>query len=100
MVRLSQIRYGSRESLPSANPIARVIATLFGLVILAVSIFLGAIFIAGIIGMALIGGIVIVARAWFLRRKMQAYARDHGDLEAEYTVIREDVRRRDQTPGD
>lgn len=78
----------------------RFIAALLGLVILGLSIFVGAIFVAAIVGMAIIGAIIIAVRAWFLSRKMEAYARDHGDLEGEFTVIKKDGSPRDHKPLD
>jgi len=100
MVRFSQIRYGSGPNSGSANPVMRVIAALVGLIILGVSIFVGAIFVAGILGMAIIGGVALAIRGWLLRRKMETYAREHGDLEAEYTVIDEPTRKATRRPLD
>ncbi|MDP6436817.1 MAG: hypothetical protein QF790_04830 [Gammaproteobacteria bacterium] len=95
MPRFSQIRFEpGQKGGPgfSGNPIGRAIAFIIGLVAFVISIFLGAIFIAGIVGLMLIGGAVFALRMWWIRRKMAQHARKHGDLEAEYSVVREDDR--------
>jgi hypothetical protein len=94
MPRFSQIRFGSTQPDGglSGNPVGRVFAFVAGLIAFAISIFLGAIFIAGIVGLVLIGGIVIALRMWWVRRRMAQHQREHGDLEAEYSVVREDDR--------
>jgi hypothetical protein len=69
--------------------LGRIAAFIIGAGILAVSIFVGAIFLAGLIGIVLIMGIVVMVRIWWLKRTMQRYAREHGDLNTEYTVVEE-----------
>ncbi|HJP03615.1 MAG: hypothetical protein QGH46_07540 [Gammaproteobacteria bacterium] len=95
MPRFSQIRFNPEKPGGagfSANPIGRIIAFIVGLIAFAISIFLGAIFIAGIVGIVLISGIVLALRMWWVRRRMARHEQKHGDLEAEYSVIREDDR--------
>ena len=96
MRRSSQIRYisvgpdgGGREP----GVLARILGVIVAVVVLGVAVFLGAVFIAAIVGLVLIAGIGIYARAWWLRRKMERYQREHGDLNAEYTVVREEDHR-------
>lgn len=72
--------------------IARVVAFVVGAIIFGVAVFVGAIFIAGLVGLILIAAAVIMIRVWWLRRQMDRYAREHGDLSAEYTVIKDDDR--------
>ena len=43
-------------------------------------------------GIVLISGIVLALRMWWVRRRMARHEQKHGDLEAEYSVIREDDR--------
>jgi hypothetical protein len=94
MRRSSQIRYISLGSRPangqsSGGLLGRIAALLIGAVFFGVTVFLGAIFLAGIVGLVLIGGTIFMCRVWWLRRKMERYASKNADLDAEYTVIRE-----------
>jgi hypothetical protein len=98
MRRSSQIRYvslgtngsGPGGSQPPVGLFSRIIALIFGAVLFGIAIFLGAIFIAGLVGLLVIGTIIFMARIWWMKRKMERYARENGDLDAEYTVIQED----------
>ena len=76
--------------------LGRIVAVIIGAAILAVSIFVGAIFLAGLIGIVLIIGIVVMVRIWWLKKKMERYAREHGDLSTEYTVVEERQHKIDQ----
>ena len=77
-----------------AGLFGRIVAFVVGLGVLFVSLFVGAVFIAVFVGFAMIVSIAVAGRMWWLRRKMQQHAREHGDIEAEYTVITEERRRR------
>jgi thiol:disulfide interchange protein len=77
---------------PPGGLVGRIIAFVVGLVMLAVAVFVGAIFIAALAGLLLIGGLLFAVRVWWLKRKMQRYAKEHGDLRAEYTVVQEERR--------
>ena len=95
MTRFSQFRY--RTGIPAGGSppggvLGRVVAFVLGLIVLAASVFVGAIFIAGLLGLLLIGGLLFAVRIWWLKRKMQRYAEEHGDLSAEYTVVQEERR--------
>jgi high-affinity Fe2+/Pb2+ permease len=95
MRRFSQFRYSSglnSGSPPPGNLLGRVIAFVVGIVVLAVSIFIGAVFFTALLGLLLILAVIFMLRVWWLKRKMQQYAQEHGDLDAEYTVIQADHR--------
>jgi hypothetical protein len=77
---------------PPGGLAGRIIAFVVGVLVLAVAVFVGAIFIAGLAGLLLIGGVLFALRLWWLKRKMQRYAKEHGDLRAEYTVVQEERR--------
>lgn len=77
---------------PPGGLAGRIVAFVLGLIVLTVAVFVGAIFIAGIVGLVLIGGVLFALRVWWLKRKMQRYAEEHGDLRAEYTVVQEERR--------
>ena len=96
MRRTSQIYYTSGPSNQPGGWLGRIIAFVVGVIVLAVSVFLGAVFIAGAIGLILIGGVIFALRVWWLRRKMEQYQREHGDLDAEYTEAFEERRSIDQ----
>jgi ABC-type bacteriocin/lantibiotic exporter with double-glycine peptidase domain len=69
--------------------LGRMVAAIVGLAVLAVAVFLGAIFIAIVVGLVLLIGIAVSIRIWWLKRKMEQHVREHGDLEAEYVEIHE-----------
>jgi hypothetical protein len=69
--------------------LGRVIALLIGCVAFAVSVVVGAVFLAGLLGFLVIGGTVFMLRVWWLRRQMDKGSRAPGDIEGQYTVIRE-----------
>ncbi len=90
MRQYSQKNYTSLTGGPTAGPaglIGRVIAFIVGMGAFVVSLFVGAVFIAAIVGFVLLVGIGLAVRVWWIRRRMERYAREHGDLEAEYTVV-------------
>jgi hypothetical protein len=79
---------------PPDNPILQIFA-LIGAAILAVgAIFIGAIFLSLFLGVAVIAGLVLYIRLWWLRRKAGkstsgAKPRPGEYVEVEYTVVRE-----------
>jgi len=93
MARFSQFRYGFTPNSGPGQPgglLSRIVAFIVGAIVLAASIFLGAIFFAALLGFVLIVAVVVMVRVWWLKRKMQSYAQQHGDIDAEYTVVMED----------
>ncbi len=97
MRRFSEKYYSQLNSSQSAGPgslLARIFAVVVGIGALVLSLVVGAVFIAAIVGFMLIVGLVIAVRVWWLKRKMQHQAREHGDLQGEYTVIETKERRR------
>jgi predicted lipid-binding transport protein (Tim44 family) len=97
MRRSSQIRYvslgthggGPDGPQPPGGLLGRIITLIIGAFLFAVAVFLGAIFLAGFVGLLVIGSVIFMLRIWWLKRKMERYARENSDLDAEYTVIRE-----------
>jgi high-affinity Fe2+/Pb2+ permease len=92
MSRFSQFRYSSGLNSGSAQPgslLGRAVAFVLGIIVLAVSIFVGAVFFTALLGLILIFAVIFMLRVWWLKRKMQTYTKEHGDLDAEYTVIQE-----------
>ena len=93
MSRFSQFRYSAGRRPGGDSLIGRILALVVGVLVLGVSVFVGAVFLAGFVGLLLIGGVLFAARVWWLKRKMERYQQEHGDLEGEYTVVREEMRR-------
>ena len=94
MRRTTRIRIGvtprNQAAEPSGGLLGRIIGLIVGVALFAVAVFLGAVFIAGFVGLVLIGGLIFTFRLWRMRRQMEQYEREHGDLEGEYRVMRED----------
>ncbi|RMF96616.1 MAG: hypothetical protein D6727_07990 [Gammaproteobacteria bacterium] len=74
--------------------IAQVLGFIVGAAVLAVSVFLGAFLLAGLLGFALILGLVFYLRLWWLARRLRREGLDEEIIETEYTVI--DSRDRDE----
>ena len=85
---------------PPTNPILQVLYFVAGGVVLIGAVLMGAVILSVALGLALIVGIVVYIRVWWLRRKLarRQEARDRrapgaGNaefLEVEYTVVSED----------
>lgn len=73
-----------------AGVFSRLIALLIGCIAFIAAVLVGAVFLAGLFGMLVIGGTVIMLRVWWLRRQMDKVAEASRDLEGQYTVIREE----------
>ena len=92
MLHSSKIRYvnwagGGQQS---GGFVGRVIALLIGCAAFVLSVVVGAVFLAGLLGFLVIGGTVFMLRVWWLRRQMEKMAKDTGDIEGQYTVIHEE----------
>lgn len=73
---------------PPDSLLGRIVALVVGIAMLVITVIVGAVFLAALVGLILIVAVVIMLRVWWLKRKMQRYAQQHGDLSAEYTVVR------------
>lgn len=76
------------------NPLLQFLALVVAAVVAVGAVFLGAILLSLFLGLALIIGIVLYIRIWWLRRKMrgrsEARRTRSGDfVEVEYTVVEE-----------
>jgi ABC-type bacteriocin/lantibiotic exporter with double-glycine peptidase domain len=85
------LQFGDRRGVGAfaQSFLGRLVAAIVGLAVLGVALFLGAIFLAVVIGLVLLVGIIFSIRIWWLKRQMEKRAREHGDLEAEYVEIHE-----------
>ena len=92
MSRFSQFRYSSGPNSGPGGLLARVVGFVVGVIVLGLAVFVGAVFLAGLVGFALIGAALFLLRVWWLKRKMERYEREHGDLDGEYTVVEDEPR--------
>jgi len=84
---MRQIRYTTVEQRPRGL-LAQILGVIVGVAVLVTSVILGAFAIAALVGFVLILALVFIARMWWFRRQMEKMAREQGDLDADYTVVR------------
>lgn len=80
-----------RAGLPE-NPILQVLVLVMGAVVAVGAIFVGAILLSLFLGLAVIAGLVLYIRLWWLRRGLRSgKSRSRSDrfVEVEYTVVDE-----------
>ena len=70
--------------------VGRIIALLVGCLVFSAAVVVGAVFLAGLVGLLVIGGLVFTLRVWWIRRQMDKMAKSSGDIEGQYTVIRDE----------
>lgn len=82
---------------PPRNPVARALATIVGLVLLAGAFMLGLVAFAIVAGLAFLAAITLWIRSWWATRSRPAAgaaerpaARHDAAIEAEYTVVSRD----------
>lgn len=88
-----------------ANPLVQLLAVVVAAIVSVGAILLGAVILSLFLGLAVIAGLVLYIRLWWLRRKIQrrgSGGRRPGEfVEVEYTVVRErPVRGEDSTRRD
>jgi uncharacterized membrane protein len=79
---------------PPSNPILQVFALIGAAILTIGAIFIGAIFLSLFLGLAVIAGLVLYIRLWWLRRKAGTRAsrgrpRPGEYVEVEYTVVQQ-----------
>ena len=81
---------------PPMNPISRILASLFAVLLIVGAVIFGFFVLAGGIVLGLLGWIVLSVRGWWLRKKgietpqappSQASTNSTDSIDAEYTVI-------------
>ena len=80
---MQQINHSGRRP----GLLAQLTGLVVGLVAMAVAVFLGALFIAAVVGFALILGLIVYLRAWWVSRQLKSRPGDSSYIEAEYEVI-------------
>ena len=74
------------------NPILQVLVLVMGAVVAVGAIFVGAILLSLFLGLAVIAGLVLYIRLWWLRRRSgsgKSRGRSDRFVEVEYTVVDE-----------
>ena len=91
---------------PPANPFLQALYFVAGGVLLIGAILMGAVILAIALGIAIVAGLVVFVRVWWLKRKIERARRKRGGrsgtqdsekvIEVEYTVVdeRDDSERR------
>ena len=92
---MPEVRYISMQP-RQRSVFAQVVGLIVGLGVLVVSVVLGAFLLAAFLGFALLVGVTLYARFWWLRRRFQQAQRDEF-IEAEYRVV-DETERRDSRP--
>lgn len=83
------MQYGPRGMLYAPqNPIARVLAVIAGLGIMALVFFLGVIFFAAFAALGAIAWVVLSVRRWWLTRDDPRDRSDPDIVDVEYRVVR------------
>ena len=83
---MAQIRYIGFEQKPRGL-LMQVLGFIVGLVILGVSLVLGAFVLAALLGFALIAATIVAVRLWWVKRQIDAAAANDDFIEAEYRVV-------------
>lgn len=83
------------RSSASQNPILQVAGLILGAIVAVGAVLVGAVVLSFIIGFAVLAGLVLFVRLWWLRRRMERAAgrptgRGPGEIvEVEYTIVKE-----------
>ena len=80
----------------SENPILQVAGLILGALVAVGAVLVGAVVLSFIIGFAVLAGLVLFVRLWWLRRRMEKSAGSRATgrgpaeiVEVEYTVVKE-----------
>lgn len=95
---MRQIRYVRLEQQPR-HPLMQLVGLVGGIILVAVSIILGAFLLAALLGLGLLVAVVVFARLWWLRRRLGPQRAGDEIIETEYRVIRETSRGQDDASG-
>jgi cation transporter-like permease len=83
---MTQIRYIGIQQKPRSF-LMQLLGFVVGLVVLGVSLVLGAFVLAALLGFALILAVAVAIRLWRLRRQINADAANDEYIDAEYKVV-------------
>ena len=83
---MAQIRYIGFEQKPRSF-LMQLLGLVVGLVVLGVSLVLGAFVLAALFGFALMLAVAVAIRLWWVRRQINADAANDEYIDAEYKVV-------------
>ncbi len=83
---MAQIRYIGIEQKPRSF-LMQLLGLIVGLVVLGVSLVLGAFVLAALFGFALMLAVAVAIRLWWVRRQINADAANDEYIDAEYKVV-------------
>ena len=83
---MAQIRYIEIGQKPRSL-LMRLLGLVVGLVVLGVSLVLGAFVLAALFGFALMLAVAVAIRLWWVRRRINADAANDEYIDAEYKVV-------------
>ncbi|MFW2405747.1 MAG: hypothetical protein ACN4GT_13330 [Gammaproteobacteria bacterium] len=94
---MRETRYIGLDASKPPNVFVQALAAIAAFGIFVVSVIVGGIVLAGLVGLVLLAVIVIYARVWWLRRQIDKAMREQGErtggessgevVEAEYSVV-------------
>lgn len=96
---------------PPTNPILQILYFVVGGIVLIGAVIVGAVVLAFVLGFAIVIGLVVYARVWWLSRKLARKGASSGSspgggsnrpdvLEVEYTVVSERDEHDERNPRD
>lgn len=94
MRRYSEARFIAFDARP-VSLLGRIAGMLIGVVAFVAAVLVGAVFLAGFVGLVLISAAIVMLRAWWLRRQLAQAARANEDIDGEFTVVRTERLRAD-----
>ena len=83
---MRRIRYVSLEGRPT-NILVQAVGIVLGLIVFGIAIIVGGVLLAGLVAVALVAGLVLYARFWWLTRKTGRGDDEKRIVEAEYRVV-------------
>ncbi len=81
------IRITSAGGSRPTNPFVQALGLIVGIIAFIAAVFLGGIVLVALIGFMLVAGIILYIRIWWLTRKAGLQRRDDSFVEAEYEVL-------------
>jgi len=91
---VSQIRYIRADAGKPPNPLLQLLGLVAGVAVFVISVFIGGIILAGLVGFVLLTMLVIYVRVWWISRQLRAAQRERAGpggrrdtVDAEYHVV-------------
>ena len=75
----------------------QLLSLVVGVLLFVGAVFIGGIVLAGLLGFFLIAALTVAVRVWWLKRQLASQRQDDSFVEADYQVINTRTRRDDQS---